>query len=75
MGLAGEQRCPLPITQIDLADATGMSNVHINRVLKEMRGNGMITLHSNTLVIQAWDEFIRAAEFNPTYLHLRKRIA
>ena len=73
VGLAGGQRCALPITQIDLADATGMSNVHINRVLKEMRGNGMITLHSNTLVIQAWDEFIKAAEFDPTYLHLRKR--
>jgi CRP-like cAMP-binding protein len=73
VGLAGEHRCPLPMTQIDLADALGISNVHINRVLKEMRGQGLITLRSNTLVIQKWDELIRASEFDETYLHLRKR--
>ena len=75
VGLAGEHRCPLPMTQIDLADALGISNVHINRVLKEMRGQGLITLRGNTLVIQKWDELIRAAEFDETYLHLRKRAA
>ena len=73
VGLAGDHRCPLPMTQVDLADATGMSNVHINRVLQEMRGKGMITLRSNTLVIQAWEELLQAAEFDGTYLHLRKR--
>ena len=72
VGLAGEHRCPMPITQIDLADATGLSNVHVNRVLQEMRGNGTITLSRNTLVIQAWDDLIRAAEFDATYLHLRR---
>ncbi|KQP89392.1 Crp/Fnr family transcriptional regulator [Methylobacterium sp. Leaf117] len=75
VGLAGEHRCTLPITQADLADASGISNVHVNRVLKEMRGNGLITLHGNTLVIQAWEALIRAAEFDETYLHLRKRRA
>lgn len=75
VGLAGEHRCPLPMSQIDLADALGISNVHINRVLKEMRGNGLITLRGNTLVIQKWDELICAAEFDETYLHLRKRAA
>jgi CRP-like cAMP-binding protein len=75
VGLAGEHRCSLPISQIDLADALGISNVHINRVLKEMRGKGLITLQGNTLVIHAWDELIRTAEFDETYLHLRKRAA
>ncbi|MCJ2133008.1 Crp/Fnr family transcriptional regulator, partial [Methylobacterium sp. J-026] len=75
VGLAGDHRCPLPITQIDLADATGMTSVHINRVLREMRGRGLITLHRHTLVVKAWDELIRASEFDATYLHLRKRAA
>ena len=75
VGLASEHRCPMPITQLDLADATGMSNVHVNRTLQEMRGQGMITLRSNTLVIHAWDDLIRAAEFDGTYLHLRKPAA
>ncbi|SFM57225.1 Crp/Fnr family transcriptional regulator [Methylobacterium pseudosasicola] len=75
VGLAGDHRCPLPITQIDLADATGMTSVHINRVLKEMRGRGLITLHRQTLVVKAWDELVRASEFDATYLHLQKRTA
>jgi CRP-like cAMP-binding protein len=73
VGLAGEHRCSLPMTQIDLADALGISNVHINRVMQEIRSKGLITLKGNTLVIQAWDELVRAAEFDETYLHLRKR--
>jgi DNA-binding transcriptional regulator LsrR (DeoR family) len=63
------------MTQADLGDATGLSNVHVNRVLQEMRGKGLITLRGNTLVIEAWDELIQAAEFDATYLHLRKRPA
>jgi CRP-like cAMP-binding protein len=75
VGLASDHRCPLPVTQTDLADATGMTNVHINRVLKEMRGRGLITLHRKTLVVKAWEELIRASEFDATYLHLQKRAA
>jgi len=73
VGLAGDHRCPLPLTQIDLGDALGLSNVHVNRVLQEMRGKGLITLRGNTLVIEAWDELNRVSEFDPTYLHLEKR--
>jgi len=73
VGLAGEHRCPLPMTQADLGDATGMSNVHVNRTLQEMRGDGLIILRNKTLVIKAWNELIRAAEFDDTYLHLRER--
>jgi hypothetical protein len=49
--------------------------VHVNRVLQEMRGKSLITLRSNTLVIEAWDELNRISEFDPTYLHLEKRAA
>jgi len=75
VGLAGEHRCPLPITQIDLGDALGLSNVHVNRVLQAMRGKGLITLRGSALVIEAWDELNRVSEFDPTYLHLEKRAA
>ena len=75
VGLAGNYRCPMPVTQVDLADALGLTSVHVNRVLKEMRGRTLITLRSNTLVIEAWDELLRVSEFDPTYLHLEKRAA
>lgn len=50
-----------------------MQGSSVDRTLQEMRANGLITLRSDTLVIQAWDELVRAAEFDETYLHLRKR--
>ncbi|GEP04456.1 Crp/Fnr family transcriptional regulator [Methylobacterium oxalidis] len=75
VGLAQSYRCALPITQIDLGDALGLTNVHVNRVLKEMREQGLITLRGGTLVIESWDELIGACGFDPTYLHLEKRAA
>lgn len=75
VGLAGDYRCPLPITQADLADALGLTPVHVNRVLMEMRGKTLITLRSSTLVIEAWNDLLRIAEFDPTYLQLEKRAA
>ena len=75
VGLAGDHRCPMPLTQTDLADALGLTPVHINRVLQEMRGRTLITLRSRMLVIEAWDELLRVSEFNPTYLQLEKRAA
>ena len=75
VGLAEGYRCLMPVTQTDLADALGLTSVHVNRVLKEMRGQTLITLRSNTLVIEAWDELLRVSEFDPQYLHLDKRAA
>jgi CRP-like cAMP-binding protein len=75
VGQAGHFRCPLPVTQVDLADALGLTPVHINRVLMEMRSQGLITLKSGTLVIEAWSELLRIADFDSTYLHLEKRAA
>jgi CRP-like cAMP-binding protein len=75
VGLAEDYRCPMPITQVDLADALGLTSVHVNRVLKDMRGEALLTLRSNTLVIEAWDELLRVSEFDPQYLQLEKRAA
>jgi CRP-like cAMP-binding protein len=74
VGLADEYRCPMPITQTDLADALGLTPVHVNRVLKDMRGRALIALRSHTLVIEAWDELLRTSEFDPKYLHLEARV-
>jgi CRP-like cAMP-binding protein len=71
VGLAGEYRCPMPITQLDLADALGLAPVHVNRVLKDMRGQELIWLRHRTLAIEVWDELLQVSEFDPTYLRLR----
>ena len=65
----------LPVTQVDLADALGLSPVHVNRVLQELRGNGLITLRGGAVHVLDWDGLQQAGEFDPTYLHLKKKQA
>jgi len=71
IGLADDYRCPLPITQVDLADALGLTSVHVNRVLKDLRSKSLVTLRNHTLVFDGWDELLRISEFDPTYLQLK----
>ncbi|SDA21638.1 Crp-like helix-turn-helix domain-containing protein [Methylobacterium sp. UNC378MF] len=63
----------MPVKQVDLADAPGLTSVHVNRVLRDMRAPNLVTLRGKTLVIEARDELLKAAEFDPTYLHMEKR--
>ena len=60
----------LPITQVDLADTMGMTNVHMNRTLQELRKQNLISLKSKTIVIPDVDRLNEFAGFTPNYLHL-----
>jgi CRP-like cAMP-binding protein len=62
--------CDFPITQADLADATGLSNVHVNRTLQDLRSAGVIELKARTLTVPDLDALMRVSLFNPNYLHL-----
>jgi Crp-like helix-turn-helix domain len=48
----------------------GLSLVHVNRTLQELRGQGMISWEGKTVKIINWEGLHQLAEFNPTYLHL-----
>lgn len=74
VGLVSDHRYSLPITQSELADATGLSNVHVNRVLQALRSKGLITLRSSTLIVHDWDALVQVSGFDPTYLHLQKMV-
>jgi CRP-like cAMP-binding protein len=73
VGLAQDHRCSLPMTQTELADATGMTTVHVNRTLQELRGNGLIELRGSSLQVLDWDRLREAGDFDPRYLHLKRR--
>ena len=73
--LAHDYRCPMPMTQVDLADATGLTSVHINRTLRDLRRDKLIDLRSRILVIHDWTRLVEAAEFDPRYLQLNGRLA
>ena len=70
VGLAGDDRYALPVTQVELADTMGLSHVHVNRVLRNLRKNGLIALQGKNLVIPDAARLNEFSGFNPNYLHL-----
>ena len=70
VGLVKDMMCDFPVTQQELADATGISVVHVNRMLQELRGEGLITLQQRRLKVHDWAALTHLADFDPTYLHL-----
>lgn len=65
---AGNQSFELPLTQELLADALGLSIVHINRTLRRLRSEDLIRLSEGRVVIPDLERLQRAAEFTPDYL-------
>jgi CRP-like cAMP-binding protein len=64
--------CEFPLTQNDLADATGLTSVHVNRTVQELRREGLIALEKRSLTIHDLDALMKACMFNPNYLHLNR---
>ncbi|MCJ2033068.1 Crp/Fnr family transcriptional regulator [Methylobacterium sp. J-068] len=75
VGFASEDSYEFPVTQLDLADTVGLSNVHVNRSLQELRRQGVIELKGRTLKILDRQRLRSIAEFNAKYLHLGTRAA
>ena len=72
VGLAEDNACDLPITQGELADAFGLTAVHVNRIVQQMRAEGLIVIKGSRLTIPDWDRLKEAGEFTPRYLHLER---
>jgi len=70
VGLATDNMHELPITQQEIADATGLTPVHVNRVLRKLRENDVATIKQGALMIHDIDALHRASGFDPNYLHL-----
>lgn len=73
VGLATENSYHFPLTQTDLADATGLSNVHINRVLQELRGLKLVVFKERRVTLPNVGAIQAYAGFNPNYLHLHPK--
>jgi CRP-like cAMP-binding protein len=70
VGRAHDGRCDFALTQNDLADATGLTSVHVNRTLQELRRDGLIELERKQLQILDLQRMMDASMFNSNYLHL-----
>lgn len=69
-GLASGNSCPLPLTQADLAEILGLSIVHINRTLQDLRGQGLVAMGQGSLTVHDWDTLVDVGDFRADYLHL-----
>lgn len=70
--LADECSYEFPLTQIQLADCVGLTPVHVNRTLQELRKRGLIELKDKRLTILDLPSLKDVAEFDPAYLYLGK---
>ena len=71
VGLGRYDTCPLPLTQGDLAQTLGLSNVHANRTVQELRRQGLIELKGKNLRLLDLPRLRQIAEFSPGYLQPR----
>ncbi|MCM2561277.1 Crp/Fnr family transcriptional regulator [Lutimaribacter sp. EGI FJ00015] len=68
VGLGDKQGYDCPLTQYHLADALGLSAVHVNRVLRQLREAGLVTFRDGHVTFEDFDGLVKLAEFDPAYL-------
>lgn len=72
-GLGEATDYELPMTQEQIADCTGLTPVHVNRTLKAIEAENLITRRSSwAITIGDWKKLADAGDFDSTYLHLRE---
>lgn len=75
IGLCRNGTCHVPITQTDLSEAAGITPVHVNRTLQELRGQGLIEWKGREIHVADMEALRRVALFNDNYLHLGREVA
>lgn len=68
-GLGDPEGCPIPMTQEQIADATGLTTVHVNRSLRALREDGALNGDGGKFTITSWARLQDLAGFDPAYLH------
>jgi CRP-like cAMP-binding protein len=71
-GLKPSGTYELPMTQEQLADATGLTAVHVNRVLQALQREGLLDRDRRMVRFPSWERMRDVADFNPRYLHTRE---
>lgn len=69
VGLADGDSFEMPVTQEELGDTMGLTNVHVNRMLQQLRGDGLISTQGRRVTVHDFDALMQFADFDPLYLH------
>jgi CRP-like cAMP-binding protein len=70
-GLGDQTGYELPMTQEQLADALGLTSVHVNRTLKALEADGLIERKQRSVKIGNWQNLSTVGDFDSNYLHLQ----
>lgn len=70
VGLSDGRRFALGVTQADLSEICGLTSVHINRVIRALREDGLVSFRSSLVEIHDLARLKRRGEFDPAYLYL-----
>jgi len=68
VGMGSKAGYACPLTQYHLADALGLSAVHVNRVLRKLRELGLVTFQDGQVTFDDYERLVALAQFDPTYL-------
>jgi CRP-like cAMP-binding protein len=66
-------RFDLPLTQTEIAEAHGLSLVHVNRLVRALRATGAVKWSDGRVVIQNWQLLQEIADFHPAYLNFERK--
>lgn len=69
IGLIKDQSFEFPVTQAAIADMLGLSIVHVNRAVQDIRTRGLLSWSNKTIKILDWPGLKSFARFDPSYLH------
>lgn len=72
VGLTEGMSYNLNLTQTDLAECVGLTPIHVNRTLKELREQQLVEFRGGRATIRDWEGLVAIAEFDPAYLYLEK---
>ena len=73
VGMADADGYPLALTQAELGECLGLTTVHVNRMLCNLRERGLAEFRGSRVVIHDFDGLARVADFDPAYLYVEKR--
>ncbi|TMV69736.1 Crp/Fnr family transcriptional regulator [Thioclava sp. BHET1] len=68
VGMGSKEGYDCPLTQYHLADALGLSAVHVNRVLRQLRESGLATFQRSHVTFNDYSGLVNCAGFDPAYL-------
>lgn len=68
VGIGSKAGYACPLTQYHLADALGLTAIHVNRVLRQLREDGLVTFRAGHVTFDNYDRLVDLADFDPAYL-------